>query len=246
VLPSQQGGGAVRRAIVYGASLGSKEVVEDGSAVEVVMHLRAPRRTMRTWLRAQYMVTPRDIDGWNDLTDRMQPPTEPLYAFLRLHTEVRSESLTWLWEAFLQWVRVHGRFGETWNWPPLCQPSLAVDDLWQLLARDPIRWGELPEHVQRMERVAVREPQSRANLYETYAKAYYDEYGPPLPVLFRVDELLGVSEGRLYRAECMVNAWGVPLRDCPAESDAGRDPEPGRTCLHKIPWVAIQGDIGGF
>jgi hypothetical protein len=97
-----------------------------------------------------------------------------------------------------------------------------------------------------MERVPVREPPSRANLYDTYAQAYYDEYGPPLPLLFRIDELLGIDEGRLYRAECIVNEWGVPVRDCPAESEAGRDPEPGRTCLHEIPWVAITGDIGGF
>lgn len=75
-------------------------------------------------------------------------------------------------------------------------------------------------------------------------KAALGDRGPG--ILFRVDELLGVYEGRLYRAECIVNAWGVPVRDCPAESDAGRDPEPGRTCLHKIPWVAIVGDIGGF
>ena len=218
------------------------------------MVLWPPPPTLRTSLRAQFTLSPRDIDGWNDLTDRMQPPVEPLHRFLRLHTEVRTEHLPWLWEAFLQWVRVHGRFDERWytaRHPPspssqLCQPSLAVDDLWQLLARDPITWRELPEHVQVMERVAVREPHSRTNLYETYAKAYYDEYGLPLPILFRVDELLGVDEGRLYRAECLVNEWGVLRYDCPAQSDAGRDLEPGRTCLHKIPWVAIVGDIGGF
>jgi len=218
------------------------------------MVLWPPPQTLRASLRAQFTLSPRDIDGWNDLTGRMQPPVEPLHSLLRLHTEVRREHLPWLWEAFLQWVRVHGRFDEKWytaRHPPrpssqLCQPSLAVDHLWQLLARDPITWRELPEHVQVMKRVAVREPRSRTNLYETYAKAYYDEYGPPLPILFRVDELLGVYEGRLYRAECIVNAWGVPARDCPAESDAGRGPEPGRTCLHKIPWVAIVGDIGGF
>jgi hypothetical protein len=212
------------------------------------MVLRTPRRTPRTWLRAQFNASPRLLDGWNDLTDRMHPPVEPLHSFLRLHIEVRSEHLPWLWEAFLQWVRVQGRFVDGWYRPPqdlpvpspssrLCQPSLAVDDLWQLLARDPIRWGELPEHVQRMERVAVREPLSRANLYETYEKAYFDEYSLPLPLLFRVDELLGLNEGRLYRAECVVNEWGAPAYDCPARSDAGRDPEPGRTCLHKIPWA---------
>ena len=96
-----------------------------------------------------------------------------------------------------------------------------------------------------MERVPVREPHSRTNLYETYAKAYFDEYGPPLPLLFRIDELLGHYEGRLYRAECIADPveWGVSI--CPAESDAGRDPEPGRTCLHKIPWVATSGRWGG-
>ncbi|MFZ2013208.1 MAG: hypothetical protein WAV00_05245 [Nocardioides sp.] len=211
-----------------------------------MVHL-PPRRTPRTWLRAHFTVLPRDIDGWNDLTDRMQPPIEVLHHFLGLHTEVRSEHLPLLWEAFLQWVRVHGRFDEWW-WPGtpapssrLCQPSLAVDDLWRLLAAGTITWRELPEHVQVMERVPVREPRSRTNLYETYTKAYYDEYGPPLPLLFRIDELLGLYGGRLYRAECIkdpVKSWGVSI--CPEESDAGRDPEPGRTCLHKIPWVAIE------
>jgi hypothetical protein len=211
-----------------------------------------PRRTPRTWLRAHFTLSPRDIDGWNDLTDRMQPPIESLHTFLGLHTEARSEHLPLLWEAFLQWVRVHGRFDEFW-WPGtpapssrLCQPSLAVDDLWRLLAGHTIAWRELPEQVQGMERVPVREPHSRTNLYDTYAKAYYDEYGPPLPLLFRIDELLGLYEGRLYRAECIadpVKWWGVSI--CPEESDAGRDPEPGRTCLHKIPWVAIEGGGGG-
>src|SRR5262245_11974791 len=137
------------------------------------MDLRKPRRAPRTWLRAQFNVSPRLVDGWNDLTDRMQPPVEPLHSFLRLHTEVRSEHLPLLWEAFLQWVRVHGRFDEKWYRPlldrrpgpppssRLCQPSLAVDDLWQLLAVDPLRWGELPEQVQVMERVPVRDPHSR-------------------------------------------------------------------------------------
>ncbi len=131
-----------------------------------------PRRTPRTWLRAHFTLSPRDIDGWNDLTDRMQPPIEFLHTFLGLHTEVRSEHLPLLWEAFLQWVRVHGRFDEFW-WPGtpapssrLCQPSLAVDDLWRLLAGHTIAWRELPEQVQVMERVPVREPHSRTNLYE--------------------------------------------------------------------------------
>lgn len=217
-------------------------------------------QTLRAWLDAidaRFDVPLRDIDGWNDLTDRMQPPAEVLHSFLGLHTEVRSDHLSLLWAAFLQWVRIRGRFDETWyrnmgrRRPPaassyLCQPSLAVDDLWQLLASDAHAWSQLPDSVQAIERLPVREPNGRTNLYYTYAKAYYDEYGPPLPILFSVDELLGVSMGRLYRAECLVNESGVPLRDCPAESDAGRDPEPGRTCLHKIPWVAIQGDIGGF
>jgi hypothetical protein len=228
------------------------------------MVLRTPRRTPRTWLRAQFTVSPRDIDGWNDLTDRMQPPIDPLHHFLGLHPEVRSERLPWLWEAFLQWVRVRGRFHEKWyeKWstgllvardtpapPPssrLCQPSLAVDDLWRLLTGHTIAWCELPEQVQVMERVPVRAPHSRTNLSETYEKAYFDEYAQRLPLLFRVDELLGLYEGRLYRAECIadpVKWWGVSV--CPAESDAGRDPEPGRTCLHKIPWVAISGGGGG-
>jgi hypothetical protein len=206
------------------------------------MVLRRPRRTPRTWLRTQFDPSPRFLDGWNDLTDRMQPPAGGSFRrFIALHTEVRGEQLPWLWEAFLQWVRVHGRFNQKW----LCQPSLAVDDLWQLLAADAHAWRELPEHVQAMERVPVREPPSRANLYDTYAQAYYDEYGPPLPLLFRIDELLGLYEGRLYRAKCIVNAWGVPARDCRAESDAGRDPEPGRTCLHEIPWVPLDGTGGG-
>jgi hypothetical protein len=221
------------------------------------MVFRKPRRTPRSWLRGQFNMSHRDLDGWNDLTDRMQPPVEPLHAFLRLHTEVRSEHLPWLWEAFLQWVRIHGRYDEKWygsllgrRYGPapssrLCQPSLAVDDLWQLLVGDPLRWGELPEQVQVMERVPVRDPHSRTNLYQTYEKAYFDENGPPLPLLFRVDELLGLHDGRLYRAECIVNAWGVPAHDCPAESDAGRDPEPGRTCLHKVPWLPIKAVGGG-
>lgn len=230
------------------------------------MVLSPPFPALRTWLRAQFnqlatkidpYVTPRDNDGWNDLTDRMQPPVDVLRSFVGRHTEVRSDHLPLLWEAFLQWVRVRGRFDETWyrytgRRPPpaasryLCQPSLAVDDLWELLGSDAHAWSELPHSVQAMERLPVREPHDRTNLSYTYAKAYYDEYGPPLPILFRIDELLGLNEGRLHRAECIVNAWGVPLRDCPAESDAGHDPEPGRTCLHEIPWVAIRGDIGGF
>lgn len=183
----------------------------------------------------------------------MQPPIETLHNFLGLHTEVRSEHLPWLWEAFLQWVRLHGRFDEKWyeGWfarrsvprrspapPPssrLCQPSLAVDDLWRLLAGGTIAWRKLPEQVQGMERVPVRDPHSRTNLYETYEKAYFDEYGPPLPLLFLVDELLGLYEGRLYRAECIADPvdWGVSV--CPAESDAGRDPEPvGPACTRSL------------
>jgi hypothetical protein len=84
-----------------------------------------------------------------------------------------------------------------------------------MLAGDTNMWRALPAHVQVTERVAVRDPHSRTNFYETYPKAYYDEYSDPLPI-----------------------------RDCPAQSDAGRDPEPGRTCLHKIPWVPIVG-VGG-
>ena len=166
----------------------------------------------------------------------MQPPIEALHNFLGLHTEVRSEHLPWLWEAFLQWVRVHGRFDEKWygGWfarryvprrspapPPSStprQPSLAVDDLWRMLAGSTTAWRELPEQVQVMERVPVREPHSRTNLDETYEKAYFDEYAPRLPLLFRVDELLGLYEGRLYRAECIadpVKWWGVSV--CPAE-----------------------------
>ncbi len=224
------------------------------------MVLRRPPRTPRTWLRAQFDISLRDIDGWNDLTDRMQPPAGCLDNFMGLHTEVRGEYLPLLWEAFLQWVRVRGRFDEHWyqRWPSsmvppapppssrLCQPSLAVDDLWRLLAGGTVTWRELPKHVQVMERVPVREPHSRTNLYETYEKAYFDEYARQLPLLFRADELLGLRDGRLYRAECIVDPvkwWGVSI--CPAESDAGRDPEPGRTCLHKIPWVAISGGGGG-
>lgn len=224
------------------------------------MALRAPRRTPQTWLRAQFTITPRDIDGWNDLTARMEPPIDSLHHFLGLHTVVRSEHLPLLWEAFLQWVRVHGRFDEKWYGsryvprprpapPPssrLCQPSLAVDDLWRLLAAGTNSWRELPAQVQVMERVPVREPQCRTNLYETYANAYYDEFGQPLPLLFRIDELLGLHEGRLYRAECLRDPhkwWGVSI--CPEESAAGRDPEPGRTCLHQIPWFPIHVSGGG-
>ena len=190
-----------------------------------------PRRTPRTWLRAQFNMSLRLLDGWNDLTDRMQPPDESLQEFLRLHTEVRGENLPWLWEAFLQWVRVYGRFGESGYPPRLCQPALAVDDLWRLLFGDVGAWRELPEHVQVMQRVPVREADDRTDLFETYEQAYLDEYGSlRLPVLFRVDEILGLHEGRLYRAECVI--------DGPEKSDTGLDPEPGRTCMHQIPWFA--------
>ncbi|GAA1956038.1 hypothetical protein GCM10009798_14210 [Nocardioides panacihumi] len=213
------------------------------------MVLRTPRRTPRTWLRAQVNTSHRVIDGWNDLTDRMQPPAGSLQSFVRLHTEVRGEHLASLWEAFLQWVRVYGRFEQAryselrtpMPWPSsrLCQPSVAVDDLWQLLADDADMWRQLPEHVQVMARVPVRDPHSRFNLDKTYLNAYLDEYGSlRLPLLFRIDEILGIYEGRLYRGECLSEY-------CREKSDAGLDPEPGRTCLHQIPWFPSGQVTGG-
>jgi hypothetical protein len=218
-------------------------------AREVAMARRNPRRTPRTWLRAQFNLSNRDIDGWNDLTERMQSPPGSLHSFVRLHTEVRGEHLPWLWEAFLQWVRVYGRYHA--HSPPsrkqpgpspssmLCQPSLAVDDLWQLLAGDAEAWRELPERVQVMERVPVRDPGCRTDLEWTYVRTYLDEYGSMrLPLLFRIDELLSLHQGRLYRGQCIVD-------DCPEKSAAGLDPEPGRTCLHTIPWLPSAHASGG-
>jgi hypothetical protein len=187
--------------------------------------------------------TNRSLDGWNDLTDSMKPPAGSLHTFVRLHAEVGCDHLASLWEAFLQWVRVYGRFEERrysplrtptpWPCPRLCQPSLAVDDLWQLLAGDADAWRELPEHVRFMARVPVRVPPSRLNLDETYVNAYLDDYGSlRLPLLFRIDEILGLDGARLYRGECISD-------DCLESSEAGLDPEPGRTCLHHIPWFPI-------
>src|SRR5690349_8766258 len=65
---------SVRRAYRFAEEVMVPSRPRTSSAEEVTMVRLPPRRTPRTWLRAHFTLSPRDIDGWNDLTDRMQPP----------------------------------------------------------------------------------------------------------------------------------------------------------------------------
>ena len=133
----------------------------------------------------------------------------------------------------MAWVRVRGR-----QEVPLCQSSLAVDDLWRMIADDGPAWRQLPEQVQAMGRIPVRDHRSRSALAGTHEQAYWDEYAALLPLLFLVDEEVGISDARLYRSECTVE-------HCKGRSSQGTGPEPGRTCLHGIHWgPAIK--VGGI
>jgi hypothetical protein len=185
------------------------------------IRVHTPRRSARTWLRSTFNTTPRIIDGWDDLTDRMEPPEGTLEGFAHLHPEVPAERLALVWEALLQWVRLRGRrlVIDSRNGAPLpvrlCQPSLAVDSLWQQLVEDEATWRRLPELVQSMVRVPVRDHRSRNNLRDTYEQAYFDEFALRLPLLFQVDEALGIVNARLYRGGCVVEF-------CKEKSDLGR------------------------
>jgi hypothetical protein len=88
-----------------------------------------------------------------------------------------------------------------------------------------------------MPRIPVRSLDSRKRLAETHEQAHWDEFAARLPMLFLVDEAVGIAGGRLYRAECIVDY-------CKQKSEQGNDPEPGRTCLHGIPWVATPSSKG--
>jgi hypothetical protein len=191
-----------------------------------------PTRSAWTWLRAKFNLSPRIIDGWNDLTRRMEPPDGALERFTQLHPEVSADRVPLVWEAFEQWVRVYGRREVS-----VFQPSLAVDDPWQQLADDRLTWRHLPEQVQAMQRLSVRDHQSRSNLSGTHEQAHWDEFVGRLPLLFLVDEVIGISDGRLYQGECTVE-------DCKDRSALGKDPQPGRTCLHGTPWVPSVGVQG--
>lgn len=140
--------------------------------------VHTPRRTAWTWLRANFNLTPRIIGGWNDLTLRLAPPDGALEEFVRRHLEVRAGQVPLLWEAFLQWVRVSGRHEVS-----VCQPSLAVDELWQQLAENRQGWRLLPQQVQDMHRLEVRGHSLRRDLVDTYRQAYWDEYAGGLPLL---------------------------------------------------------------
>ena len=77
-----------------------------------------------------------------------------------------------------------------------------------------------------MDRIVVRDHDARSNLTGTHEQAYWDEFAGRLPLLFLVDESLGIVDGRLYRGECTFQLRLL----------LGNDPEPGRTCLHGTPW----------
>lgn len=129
-------------------------------------------------------------------------------------TPRRLDQLWFLWEAFLQWIGVRGRYHT-----PLCQPSLAVDDLWGQLSTDATAWSTMPTQVQAMHRVPVRSHGSRSELAATHVLAHWDLGHTDMPLLFRVDEVLGMADGRLYRGDCVTE-------DCSSQSLSGDDSPP--------------------
>lgn len=189
--------------------------------------VHTPKRSARTWLRSTFNTTPRIIDGWHDLTDRMEPPEGTLERFAHLHPEVATERLPLVWEALLQWVRLRGRrlVIDSRNAAPLpvrlCQPSLPVDRLWQQLAEDEPTWRRLPELVQAMDRVPVRDHRSRDGLWDTYQQAYYDEFALRLASrhpCFMVGSTPPVGLGARHnargigrRSSGMIAAWQILL-----------------------------------
>jgi hypothetical protein len=120
-----------------------------------------------------------------------------------------------------------GPDGHIW---PLCQPSLAVDEVWKQITNDPLALRALPEHVGAMAPDPLRGQQSLSHLWFTLHQAHADEF-PPTDCLcfFLVDEAVEIADGRLYRADCTVV-------DCKSGSEQGDPPEPDRTCVHGIPW----------
>ena len=145
--------------------------LERASASAPAVAMQRPRRRVRTWLRSMYNSTPRIIDGWNDLIDDLEPPTGTLERFAWLHPETRKDYAPLVWEALLQWIRMRGR-RECARWPDgfgwsLCQPSLAVDELWRQVKDAPLAPQTLPAQVDAMGRIPVRGQQSLTNLRVT-------------------------------------------------------------------------------
>lgn len=188
--------------------------------------VQPPRRSAWTRLRAAFNLTPRTIDGWNDLTDHWEPPAGTLETFCGLHPGVNQDRVLLVWEAFLQWVRIRGRREGS-----LCQPSLAVDELWRQLKDSRFAVRTLPEQVLAMNRIPVRDHDSLNNLRTTLEEAHRDDGAARLPMIFLVDEAVCITDGRRYRADCVVE-------DCRVRSEQGDPPEPGRTCLHGFPWFS--------
>jgi hypothetical protein len=178
----------------------------------------------------------RTIDGWTDLTDQMSPPAGLLEQLCAQHPEISADRAPLAWEAYLQWIRVRGRNSSRLS---MCQPSLAIDELGIVIAADTQMQDEIPDQVNLIFRIPVRDPSSRAHLEVTLREAYVDELPVArLPLLFCVDESIGITEGRLYRGDCVTG-------DCVVQSEAGDGPEPGRTCLHGTPWTSTPVSGGG-
>ncbi len=185
-----------------------------------------PRRTLRHAVRGSFRISLQTEDGWTDLTQNLRVPKGVLDGFVSRHPEATTRQLGLLDDAFWQWVRVLGRV------PTLvAQPSVAVASLWQVYSSDTRAYEKLPLHVRALTYVQVRGPEAMISaldpLQMTHAQAYVDEMPHDLPMLFRVDEELGIQGGRLYRTEC--------TPQCADERSGQSQSPPERICLHGLP-----------
>ena len=133
---------------------------------------------------------------WDPGAGRTAVPQFPSTARQRLvfgHPDLTADHLRAVEEAARQWFRL----AERQRPARLAMPSVAVDELWQVLTEQ--RAG-FPPYLP--EQPAAGDHGKR--LQHTFRLAQRDEGGPSdaLPLLFRVDREIGIAGGRRYLVDC--------------------------------------------
>jgi hypothetical protein len=176
----------------------------------------------RVWSRVRHFGRPAPTglqDGWYVVMERATVPAGALARFNRENPEVAPEHIPLVRDGLLQWLRIEGRAYPTRH--PL--PSRAVDALWRAVRADDADWARFRDSFQAdLDHVLDRGPvmwdpaTDPGILHVTWSDSFNEE--PPrsrTPLLFRVDEAVGILRGLHYQGYC-----------------AAGEPPGERICLH--------------
>lgn len=168
--------------------------------------------------------------------DAYTPSSGVLHSFRRAHPSLTDAQVEQVAAGLRQWFRLHARAGSG----SLAMPSRVVDDLWHAFMLHTREYadfctatlGRFLHHTPEAGMAAAAALHNeRQGLAHTLELALKDEGLPTgqLPLLFRLDQELGVEDGRHYLPSC---GSATPACLTPA----------GATCLAHLPRARDGGD----